>query len=172
MSVEGLGGDAVLSAWQTRGADPAGIKSGSYFAYELAGYYAFSAKENDDAVSATLRKRVKFIVEDAPALAMSVNPNAPITVTDLGKLYTQSAVNGQIANLTPLANAGKGLGRMPVVKLTFGAGSGTLVLSQLITTGRLVNDPLNSPQEVYRLRYDPIAVQFVLNMLNAALDAK
>jgi hypothetical protein len=172
MTVDGLGGDAVLSAWQTRGADPAGIKSGSYFAYELAGYYAFSEKENDDAVSATLRKRVKFIVEDAPALAMSVNPDAPIAFTDLGKLYTQSTANGQTASLTPLANAGKGLSRTPIVKLTFGPDSGSVVISQLLTAGRLANDPLNSPQEVYHLRYDPVAVQFVLNMLNASLDAK
>ena len=172
MSVEGLGGDAILSTWQVRGADPAGIKNGSYFAYELAGYYAFSTKENDEAVSATLRKRVKFIVEDAPALAMSVNPNAPITVTDLGKLYTQSTSNGQTATLTPLANAGKGLSRIPVVKLTFGEGSGSVVISQLLTAGRLANDPLNSPQEVYHLRYDPIAVQFVLNMLSVSVDTK
>jgi hypothetical protein len=172
MSVEGLGGDAVLSAWQVRGADPIAVKTGSYFAYELAGYYAFSTHDQDASVSDALRKRVKLIVEDAPALAMSVNPNAPITVTDLGKLYTRSNADGQTANLTPLANAGKGLSRIPVVKLTYGEGSGSAVISQLLTAGRLANDPLNSPQEVYHLRYDPVAVQFVLNMLGASLDAK
>lgn len=170
MLVSGLSGHAVLAIWQARGADISQIQTGNFYAYELAGYYAFSNHGDDQSISAALRKRVKTMVDDAPSLAGVVNPNAPITVTDVGALYHQSASGGEAESLTPLANAGKGLSRTPIVKLTFGPDSGSLILSQVLTAGRLLPGHAELGPGVYGLRYDPVAVQFVLNMLNASIE--
>jgi beta-galactosidase len=168
MQISGLGGDALLAVWQARGADRTQIASGHSFAYELAGYYAFADRGDDALVSGALRKRVKTMVEDAPALRSAINPDAPMTVTDLGALY-QQASGGQAESVTPMANAGKNLTRAPVVKIAFGNGDGQVVVSQLLTAGRLLPGESKAGPGVYGLRYDPVAVQMVLNMLDAAL---
>jgi hypothetical protein len=126
---------------------------------------------DDHSIIDKLRQRVKLIVEDAPALAGTVNPNASITITNIGALYGQRNMAGAAESLTPLAEAGKNLSRTPVVRLSFGTGSGNLIVSQLLTAGRLLPDHAESGPGVYGLRYDPVAVQFVLNMLAASLDA-
>ena len=172
MQISGLGGDALLAVWQARGADRTRIPAGHYFAYELAGYYAFADRGDDEGVSGALRKRVKTMVEDAPALRSAINPDAPMTVTDLGALYQQTSDAGQAESVTPLANAGKNLTRTPVVKLAFGNGEGKVVVSQLLTAGRLLPGESEPGPGIYGLRYDPIAVQMVLNMLDAALPAR
>jgi hypothetical protein len=169
MQVSGLSGNAMLAEWQARGADPKRIPGGSYFAYELAGYYAFADGPNDRVVTEALRQRVKFLVEDAPALESVVNPNAPINVTDLSALYSDSKDKGTAESLTALANAGKNLTRTPVVRLGFGKKTGTLTISQVLTEGRLLPGASRTGPGVYSLRYDPIAVQFVLNMLEGSL---
>jgi beta-galactosidase len=68
MDVSGLSPAAFIAEWTGRGAVAKAIADGSYIAYELAGYYAFSAKANDKATIAALRTKVKFLAEDAPAL--------------------------------------------------------------------------------------------------------
>jgi beta-galactosidase len=170
MQVSGLSGAALLSTWKARGADTHAIQTGSVYAYELAGYYAFASQGEDSAVSMQLRRRVASIVEDAPALANVVDPNAAVTVTNVSGQYRVAGTGDAATSLTPLVMAGKGLTRVPVVQLRFGQGDGTLVLSQLLTAGRLLPDHTQSGPGVYGLRYDPVAVQFVLNMLAASLD--
>jgi beta-galactosidase len=170
MQISGLSGKALLADWVARGADADQISTGDYFAYELAGYYAFARAAQDKTTSDALRKRVRFLVEDAPALKGIINPESPITVTDLNALFKQGSTSGQVESVTPMANAGKGLGRTPVVKLTFKPGEGSVIVSQLITAGRLLPDHSESGPGVYGLRYDPVAVQFVLNMLDAAIS--
>jgi beta-galactosidase len=170
MQVTGLSGGALLSTWKARGADLHAIQTGSVYAYELAGYYAFAGRRDDAAVSAQLRRRVVSIVEDAPALAGAVDPNAPISVTDVSALYRGAGSGETATKLTPLALAGKELTRIPVVQLSFGKKDGSLVLSQLLTAGRLVPGHAEAGPGVYGLRYDPAAVQFVLNMLAASIE--
>ena len=115
-----------------------------------------------------LRRKAEFLVEDAPALAMSVNPKAPVRVTDLGSGYRNSA-RGSAAELVPLAAAGKNLTRTPVLRIGFGDGKGCLLLSGLLTAGRL--DPARTPEPVpCPVKYDEAAVQTVINLIENALE--
>lgn len=168
MKIEGLSGAALVDFWKSRGAEPQQMMGGSYYAYELAGTYAFSHHRDDGGVEQQLRAKVKFLVSDAPALASVINPNGEIKVTDLAALYRNNK-SGGIEKLDVLVNAGKGLALSPVVKVSFAPGSGRVVLSQLLTEGRLLPEERHDPEPVYGLRYDPVAVQAVLNLLAAAV---
>jgi len=161
----GLSPAAFESAWQSRGADIAALRAGNYFAYELAGYFEFSTGESDAAVK-RLKSRVKFLVDDAPALAMAINPNAPVRTHGLSEMLAASAT-GQAQRVVPLVNAGKNLTRVPVLRVEFDPGHGRLIVSQLLTANR-INRGFAEPG-AYGLRYDPAALQFTLNMIAAAL---
>ena len=83
MSVAGLSARSFLEQWAARGADRARLTGGGrYYGYELQGFYAFSDKAGDPAVEAALKERVRFLIEDAPALAVVMSADAPITVTE------------------------------------------------------------------------------------------
>lgn len=161
MELVGLAPEAFLQAWTARGADAALIRGEHYMAYELAGFFDFSVGHSD-AVGKRLRDKVRFLVDDAPALAQAINPNAPLKLHDLSALYRASSA-GQARELIPLANAGKNLTRVPVMQVNFATGSGCLVLSQLLTAGRLA--PGFGENTAYGIRFDPAAVQMTLNML-------
>jgi hypothetical protein len=165
MELVGLSPSAFLATWAARGADAGLIRAGRCVAYELAGFYAFS-EQPDKAVSDALREKVRFLVEDAPALKLSINPSAPIRTIDLGELYRQS-VSGRAESLLPLANVGKSLSRSPVVLVGFGKGQGSMVVSQLLTAGRLARG--FGQDGPYGIRFDVAARQFVLNMLSRSL---
>jgi beta-galactosidase len=166
MEVTGLSTRAFLAQWVGHGADAVGIASGHSVAYELAGYYAFASTANDQPTIDALRKRVKFLAEDAPALQDALNANSNITQTDLGKGY-RDAANGQALQLLRLSTCGKGLTRTDIAELTFGPGKGNVILSQAITAGRLARSA--DQPGFYGLRHDPAAEQFVLNMLAKAM---
>ena len=100
-------------------------------------------------------------------LAMSLNAKAPVRITDLGNGY-KTSLAGKAKSFTPLACAGKNLTRIPVVRIGFGKGKGTAVISQLITAGRLVPSVDNHSVEGYGIRYDEATAQMVLNMLAIA----
>ena len=162
----GLSSQAVLSQWLPRGADEAGIKSGNYFAYELEGFYEFSDSANDSEAKEKLKSKISFLINDAPALASSLNPLAPVRVTDLSKAYKESR-GGVAESLVPLVNAGKNLTRTPLIMLSFGEGKGKLIVSQLLTSGRLAEG--FGEEGLYGVRYDPVADQFVLNMMETVI---
>lgn len=162
MDVSGLSRKAFVAQWTARGADASRITASSYSAFELAGYYAFSDKPHDKAAIAALRRKVTLLAEDAPALQDVVNPKSHVEETDLAEGYRSAGESGA-EKLTVLATAGKGLVRTPVVELGFGAGKGHVIVSQLLTAGRLVRGAAE-PGE-YGVRYDPAAEQMVLNML-------
>jgi beta-galactosidase len=164
---EGMSSSAFLAQWLPRGADEKKIKSENYFAYSLEGFYEFSGSPSDNEAKAKLKKKVTFLVEDAPALANSLNPSAPVNITDLSKEYRESR-NGMGESLTPLVNAGKNLTRTPVIMIGFGKGKGKLIVSQLLTAGRLSSGFGEEGQ--YGIRYDPVANQLVLNMMELALN--
>jgi beta-galactosidase len=163
----GMSSSAFLSQWLPRGADEKKIKSENYYAYSLEGFYEFSGSAADNDAKTRLKKKVTFLVEDAPALANSLNPSAPAKITDLSKEYRESQ-NGMGENLTPLVNAGKNLTRTPVIMIGFGKNKGKLIVSQLLTTGRLAKG--FGERGLYGIRFDPVANQFVFNMMELVLE--
>jgi beta-galactosidase len=167
MEVTGLDADAFLTLWAGRGADAAAMRSGQNHAYELAGYYAFSAHGDDEATIAALRKRVQFLAADAPSLDAVLDPNSPVQQTDLGAGF-RAANLSQAKALEVLAVCGKGLTRDAMVELGFGAGRGRLVLSQALTAGRLRRDA--AAPGFYGIRYDPAAEQLTLNLMAHSLQ--
>ena len=144
------------------------MAQGDYFAYELCGFFAYDSIPDNKELMQELRRKVEFLVEDAPALAMSINPKAPIRITDLGSGYRDSE-QGSASELVPLASAGKNLTRTPVMRIGFGSGKGALILSGLLTEGRL---DVSRPDETgnHRPKYDEVAVQMVINMMMNVLD--
>lgn len=164
MEVNALDASAFTTLWTNRGASRDKLTAGApLFAYELGGYYAFSSAPKDDAVSTELRRKVKFLVDDAPSLQGRIDPAGPITITDLAAALKST---GQ-GKLIPLANCGKGLNQIPVAKIEFGRGQGCVILSQLLTSGRLLAD--DHPLKTYEIGHDPAAEQLVLNLLDMAV---
>jgi hypothetical protein len=164
----GLSRDSFFNLWVERGADPEAIRSNpDYTAYALEGSYAFSVQpdQEQEEIIGKLRAHIRFIQEDAPAIAASLDPNAPVDITVLNKEYVK--LNGSKERrmwVQPLAVAGKDLVRIPVVRISFGAEQGTLIVSQLLTAGRLAEG--FGSEGLYGVRYDPAAVQMVLNMID------
>lgn len=166
MEFTGLSSKAFIAQWKARGAEEQKIMSSSYYAYELQGFYEFSDKPNDKAAEKKLKDRINFLVQDAPALAISINLNTPVTVTDLNNGYKE-AEKGMAENLIPMANCAKNLTQTPVALITFGEGKGKLIVSQLLTAGRLAKG--FGEAGLYGIRYDEVAVQYVLNMISVAV---
>lgn len=169
MEITGLSQDAFIRQWVARGADMEKMKQESYYAYELQGFYAYSEKANDMDVQKALREKLVFLVEDAPALAGAINPRSPIRTICLSDEYRQSE-HGYAQRIAILANAGKNLTRTPVVRIDFGDKEGMMLISQLITSGRLNRD--FSESSFYGIHYDEVAVQMVLNMMNHIITHK
>ncbi len=166
MEFAGLNSESYLKSWKDKGADENQIKNGPAYAYELEGFYSYSSKQNDADVKAKLRNKVHFLVEDAPALKTRINPDAEIISYDLFDGYKKSQ-GGAVKSLHQLVSAGKDLVRSPVVMLEFQKTGGKLIISQLLTAKRL--QPSYKENGLYGLRYDPVAVQFVLNMIDKLL---
>lgn len=167
IEITGLSQDAYSEMWKARGADIEKIKTEDYYAYDLQGFYRFSSKENDPSTLKELRDYVTFLVEDAPALASAINPRSPIRRTNLSEEYLNSNY-GIAKNITVLANAGKNLTRAPIFQVDFGEENGKLLISQLLTAGRL--NPEFSETSKYGVRYDEAAVQMVLNMMSNLIE--
>lgn len=166
--VQGLSREAFSAQWSRRGADVERMAHGDCYAYELCGFFAFDSLPDNREVIRALRRKAEFLVEDAPALAMSVNPRAPVRITDLGSGYRSSA-RGCAAELVPLASAGKNLTRTPVLRIGFGPDKGCLILSGLLTAGRLDADRQPEPGSC-SVEYDEAAVQMVINLIENALE--
>ncbi len=167
MEVQGVNADLFMEQWTARGADESAIRSGQpYYAYELHGYYDFSTKANDSDAQQRLKTSVMQKIEDAPSLAIFINPNIPIKQTDLAAGYRNANV-GMAQSMMRMANAGKNLTKVPVICIQFGNGKGNLLVSQLLTSGRLANS--GKTGKPFERRYDETAVQMVLNMIEQTL---
>lgn len=165
MSIEGLNARAFVEQWVSRGADRSKIESAQpYYGYELYGFYAYTERQNDLAVMNSLKEQVAFLIEDAPALAVVMNVDTPPTVTDIAAEYQKSR-SGVAESLEMMANAGKNLTKTPVMAINFGRNKGRLIISQLLTQGRLAAG--FGGDGLYGVRYDATAAQSVLNMLAA-----
>lgn len=168
MEVRGVNADLFLEQWAARGADEAVIKSGQpYYAYELHGYYDYSTKANDEETLQRLRASVMQKIEDSPSLAVFINPNIPIKQTDISAGY-RNANTGMAKHMIRMVNAGKNLTKVPVVKIEFGEGKGNLLVSQLLTSGRISH--LSETEKPYERRYDETAIQMVLNIIEQTLN--
>ena len=166
MELHGLSQEAFTRQWAEKGADIDMIRKGPYYAYDHQGFYEYSHRGDDESIKKKLKDKVFFLIQDMPALDLSLDKNAPVQVIDLHKGYMANS-GGRATEFIPLASAGKDLVKSPVMKIRFGEGEGCLVLSQLLTEGRLA-EGFASEKESYPVRYDEAAVQFVLNMMESA----
>ena len=162
MKIEGMSSKGVMEAWKARGADEKLMRNEGYTAYELQGFYMFSNEENDKVVIDALREKVKFLVDDAPALANAINWKAPIVQTSVYQSIKNA--KGKVEQMTPLAICGKNLSRVPVVLLNLGLGKGKIIVSQLLTEKRL-SKTQSTDENIYTPKYDPAATQLVINMI-------
>lgn len=162
----GLSSSAFLAQWLPRGADEARIRKDNYFAYSMEGFYEFSDSMEDNDAKTKLKNKVRFLINDAPALANSLNPNAPVVITDLAKEFRESQ-DRMGEDLITMVNSGKNLTRTPVIMIKFGKDKGNMIISQLLTSGRLANG--FGEEGLYGLRFDPVAGQFVMNMMEEVL---
>ena len=101
-----------------------------------------------------------------PSLAVFINPNIPIKQTDVSAGY-KNANTGMAQSMQRMVNAGKNLTRLPVIGIQFGEGKGNLLISQLLTAGRMAN--IDKTGKPFERRYDETAVQMVLNMLEQVI---
>ena len=171
IEIEGLSQEAFLADWATKGADTEKIRKGKpLFAYEYCGFYRFDSRPDNAEAEASLRSQVAFLIEDMPALALSLPIHTPVRITDLTAGYKSNS-GGRATGFTSLAEAGKDLVRTPVTCIFFREGEGRLVISQLLTEGRLA-DKVAKVGGTCPPCYDEAAVQFVLNMLDYALQGK
>ena len=166
--LSGLSRAAAHSAWLARGAPAEMLASGTCIAYGLAGAWIFSAVRAA-AVEEKLRAQVRFLAEDAPALAWATDPRAAIDVVDAVAEIADS--DGEAQRLEPLAVAGKNLTRTPVWRVAFapkdGRSRGHLCLSQCLTAGRV--HATSAEPGFWGLRTDPCAQQLVLDLIALAL---
>lgn len=170
IEIGGLSQEAFLSGWAAKGADTEKIRKGEpVYAYEYCGFYRFDDKPASKETMESLKQQVAFLIEDMPAMALSLPIHTPIRITDLAAFYRINR-GGRASGFSPMAEAGKDLVRNPVIRITFGNGEGTLIISQVFTEHRLA-EGYTEKRAKYPLHYDEAAVQFVLNMMDAALSS-
>ena len=169
MKFTGLDPAAFIEQWKSRGAEEKAITEGAYYGYELQGTYAFSRHTNDSVVIKALKQKLRFLYDDAPALAMTIDTAAGVQQFDLHRDYL-AATKGDIRQFTPLASCGKGLTRVPVSMVSFRNVSSRLLVSQLLTAGRLAAG--FGSAGLYGIREDAAAKQMVLNMIALAMEEK
>ncbi len=168
MTLPELDAESFVALWQNLGADGALIRAeADYCAYELAGFYAFSLGE-DILMAQQLRAKVMLLVEDAPALQAAIDTRTSVRTYHLSALYRDRLQQSiRSVSLTALASCGKNLTRIPIVQMDFGSDYGRLLLSQVITRGRLAQG--FGEDGLYGVRYDAAAVQLTLNMLRQCM---
>ncbi len=172
MAVAGLAPRALHAQWLARGATAAQLAGGRCTAYELCGQWLV-VETPDPAHIGRLRERIRFLAEDAPALAPSLNPGGTVQTIDVAAELAAADPAGAVA-CTPRAECGRQLRRTPLLRCDL-AGGGRILLSQLLTDGRLHGSAqalARAPHDRvggYALRADPTAQAIVLAELDALL---
>ncbi|HEY3757957.1 MAG TPA: hypothetical protein VGL42_17510 [Opitutaceae bacterium] len=159
LDATGLSSSGFLKLWVARGGEQFQIRVRPYYAYSLQGLYAFSNTPHDADAAQSLRDRLRRIAHDQPVLNSVLDFQAPVVETNLSAGFRE-ALKAGASSIVPLMTAGGDLSRTPVLEIGYSPGRGVLILSQLETAGRL------NPGA----RFDPGAVQIVLNLLGVALD--
>jgi hypothetical protein len=165
MQLGGMSKNAFVEQWVEIGAEQSKLIKENYYAYDLQGFYAFSSMSHDKTVMDKLREKVKFLVDDAPALSASIDPLAKIEIINLHESYVGCTKEGAV-KFTPLVKCGGSLSKSPVVEVDFGKNSGRVIVSQLLTKGRLSG---KQNGKIYEVIEDECAKQTVLNMINYLL---
>lgn len=168
IEIGGLSQEAFLAGWAAKGADIEKIRKGEpVYAYEYCGFYRFDDRLESNESMESLRQQVAFLIEDMPAMALSLPIHTPIRITNLTAGYRINR-GSRATGFFPMAEAGKDLVRNPVVLIEFGKGEGKLIISQVFTEHRLA-EGYTEKRAKCPLHYDEAAVQFVLNMMDSAL---
>lgn len=170
MTLEAQGYEGLRAQWEQRGASKDILDCPQSVVYELEGFwhFAFSPSEKEENA---LRERVRFLVTDAPSLAERIHPEKPIHMLPLGRILTEAKDKALPETaLIPLVVCGRGLLRTVCGLISPAGGSGRILLSQLLTEGRL--EKSNASDSLYAPRYDPEIAQIVLDAIAAALSAK
>ena len=106
-------------------------------------------------------------MEDAPSLAEQVDPDAGVNVEHISRRYR--SLPERSGRLEPVAVCGHALERAVIVSLRLDGVGGRILLSQLLTGGRL--HPRFAQSGVYGVHYDPEMACLVLNMMQACMEA-
>ena len=167
MEIEPSDRQSLLEQWMRRGAPEQMLLScPDCTAYHLEGFYAFSEAPSEKTAIA-LRQRVRFLVADAPSLQKRIDPEAEMEIIQLGRLLAETADSQVAPKPEPLAVCGRDLKRVVACALKPAPDSGTLVLSQLLTGGRLAKG-FEQPG-LYGARRDPKMIQLMLSLFCRAL---
>lgn len=166
MELEPADREGLIAQWVRRGAAPEMLACPDCTAYHLEGFYAFAEKP-DQAAADALRERVRFLVSDAPSLEKRIHPEARMDVIPLGRLIA-GASDEPAAQPEALAVCGRGLDHVAACALQPAKHSGVMVLSQLLTQGRLMKQ--FSEDGLYGARFDPEMAQLAQTLLCRAAD--
>lgn len=167
MELEPSDHQGMLDQWLRRGADKDMLLSSpKCTAYELEGFYTFSPEPSAE-TAAALRSRVRFLVADAPSLEKRIDPEAEMQVIPLGRLLEEAKAKQQTSLPEPIAVCGRGLKRMAACAFRPEKTGGTVVLSQLLTKGRLMKG--YEEPGLYGARFDPEMAQLMLLCLRQAV---
>ena len=79
-------------------------------------------------------------------------------------------VKGNKIDIEPLIKSKKREKVVPVVKIAAQNGNGTIVLCGILTEGRLDESVKKLRNQPELSTYDPVAVQFLLNLIAASVD--
>ncbi len=157
----------LMAQWIRRGAPEDVLQSPDCVAYQLEGFYAFATQPSQETADA-LRSRVRFLVSDAPSLEKRINPEARMEVIPLGRMLAQASQE-QTPQPEALAVCGRGLEHIAACAFQPEGTSGVIVLSQLLSRGRLVSAYREAG--LYGARFDPEMAQLVQSLILRALPA-
>jgi hypothetical protein len=127
--------------------------------------------------------KVKFIKASAPEISFIPERSIKALNYDLLKdnFYSLNGINGisvppvdmrfegKDVEITTYASSGKKPFRTPVVELKSKNDKGKLILCQVISDGRLDDKIKPSRNKPELPAYDPLAVQFILNLISASV---
>lgn len=166
MELEPADHQGMLEQWIRRGAEKDTLLNSPHCtAYELEGFYAFSPEPSEE-TAALLRSRVRFLVADAPSLEKRIDPEAEMRIIPLGRLLEEAKCKTPAPPPEPIAVCGRGLKQIAACSFRPEKTSGTVVLSQLLTKGRLMKD--FEEEGLYGARFDPEMAQLMLLCLRQA----
>ncbi len=167
MELESSDRQGILEQWKRRGApEDMLLNCPDCTAYHLEGFYAFAETASQDTADA-LRERVRFLVADAPSLEKRIDPEAEIEVIQLGRLLSNAPVLSSVSAPQPLVVCGRDLNQVVVCEFKPEADCGKLIISQLLTGGRLM--AAYSQPGLYGARRDPEMIQMMLSLLDRVL---
>ena len=158
---------SMYQEWIQHGADEKLLLAPDCTAYHLEGFYAFSTQPSEETALA-LRQRVRFLVSDAPSLAQRMDPESEMDVIPVGEMLRNASKSSNGSALEPLAVCGRGLNRIAAGFFRPQSDGGVVVLSQLLTKGRLV--PGFGIPGLYGVRYDPEMAQFASSLLSRCIE--